>query len=79
MKEWKDWPPYSPDLNPIENIWGIIKTQLMKKEINKRSELIKIIKEEYDSISEEIITRLVESFPSRLHQWIEKEGDRILY
>ena len=39
-----------------------------KKEINKRSELIKIIKEEYDSISEEIITRLVESFPIRLHQ-----------
>ena len=51
----------------------------MKKEINKSSELIKIIKEEYDSISEETITRLIELFPSRLHQWIEKELDRILY
>ena len=40
MKEWKDNPPYSPDLNTIENILGIIKSQLMKKEINKRSELI---------------------------------------
>ena len=26
-----DWPPYSPDLNPIENIRGIIKGRFTKK------------------------------------------------
>ena len=31
MKELKNWPLYSPDLNPIENILGIIKIQLMIK------------------------------------------------
>ena len=77
MKECKDWPQYSPDLNPIENIWGIIKSQLMKKEINKRSELILEIKNAYDSISDEVISNLIESFPSRLQQWIENERDRI--
>ena len=35
MKECKDWTPYSLNLNPIENIWGIIKSQLMMKKINK--------------------------------------------
>ena len=66
MEEFKDCPPYSPDLNPIENIWEIIKSQLMKKEINKRSELILEIKSAYDSINDEVISNLIESFPSRL-------------
>ena len=28
VKEILDWPPNSPDLNPIENVWGIIKREL---------------------------------------------------
>ena len=50
----------------------------MKKKINKRSELIRIIKEEYDSISEEAIARLIESFLSGLHKLIKKK-EIILY
>ena len=68
MKDCKDWQPYSPNLNPIENVWGIITSQLMKREINKRSELILEIKSPYDSISDEVILNLIESFPSRLQQ-----------
>jgi hypothetical protein len=29
--EFLDWPPYSPDLNPIENLWGILKENCDKK------------------------------------------------
>ena len=79
INEWKEWPAYSPDLNPIENVWGLIKSKLMKKEINKKSELIIEIKNAYNEIDDEAISNMIESFPSRLAECIENEGDRVPY
>ena len=25
-----DWPPYSPEMNPIENLWAIVKRKLLE-------------------------------------------------
>lgn len=34
------WPPYSPDLNPIENLWAIMKQEIYKLHVKPRSTLV---------------------------------------
>jgi len=44
-------PPYSPDLNPIENMWSKVKSILKKEEAKTDKKLIKAIKKALNSIS----------------------------
>ena len=62
-----------------KNVWGLIKSQSKKKEINKKSELIIEIKNAYNEIDDEAISNMIESFPSRLAECIENEGGRVIY
>jgi hypothetical protein len=71
-----DWPARSSDLNPIENIWGI-----MAKEINtkilpqNRQELIQSISDTWEQISVDCVQRTVLSMPRRLQMVIDGNGD----
>ncbi len=39
-----DWPGNSPNLNPIENCWSVMKMKLKNKEITSLPKLIQAIK-----------------------------------
>jgi transposase len=63
-----DWPPQSPDLNPIESLWRIIKEILIKEGFRARSriELIQKLNEVWNSILAVKIQELINSMPQRM-------------
>lgn len=80
-----DWPSNSPDLNPIENLWAILKRRVEKQVnilvIKKKSITIDvfldIIQKEWEGIEPEIFINLIRSMQSRLEQVIEGNGNKI--
>jgi hypothetical protein len=71
------WPPNSPDLNPIEMMWGIMKHQLNMGEIKYRSQAIIEIRRVWDNIPQESVDRLCASFPTRVEMMNDAGGQTI--
>ena len=74
-----EWPRYSPDLNPIENIWGIMAGKLRKKNISTQFEVIELVNQEWKKIDQEQIDNWIDSMSGRIIEWIDHDGDRIKY
>ena len=82
-KEYKikviDFPPYSPDLNPIENIWEKIKKEIMKKEYQTLSVMTKDIWKVLDNITESQLRNYSASMNDRMKSWLQLKGSITKY
>ncbi len=58
-----DWPAHSPDLNPIKNLWGIVKRKMRDTRPNNADDLKAAIKATCSSITPEQCHRLIVSMP----------------
>ena len=72
-----NWPANSPDLNPIEHLWSILKRRIHKDSPQTMEEFKKKVLEEWENIPQNIIDNLVRSFKKRLLIAVEKEGKQI--
>ena len=79
VPEVMDWPSNSPDLNPIENLWAIVKRNVELCRPSNLSELERFLEEEWGNIPNSLIINLVNSMPQRCREVIEKNGERISY
>ncbi len=76
-----DWPPQSPDMNPIEKLWAIIKARRKKKYgvPKTRDELIEQIFDIWNSIEPELIEKLANSINNRVLAVLKAKGKATKY
>jgi len=71
-----NWPPQSPDMNPIENLWAIIKARRKKKYgvPTSRNELIEQIFDIWNDIDVGLVHTLAESANKRVQAVLKANG-----
>jgi hypothetical protein len=69
-----DFPPYSPDLNPIENLWNDLARRVEKRPARNWEELQDIVAEEWEKTDKELMRRLARSMPQRMQAVKHVEG-----
>ena len=81
------WPSYSPDLNPIENVWAILKHNVekkvksivaTKKSVSKEA-FIALVEKEWVNLLLEVITSNICSMSNCIKACIEMEGGHTMY
>lgn len=74
-----NWPPNSPDLNPIENAWGIIKPQVYRQEYYTLEQLKAAVLHAWAALPLSMLRNLMLSMPKRVDKVLRNRGAYIGY
>jgi transposase len=72
----KDWPPYSPDLSPIEELWGELERRRSEQfgVAATQDELKQQLREIWKAIPQSVIDNFVASFRTKLRRCVAARG-----
>ncbi|GFT00857.1 transposable element Tcb1 transposase [Trichonephila clavipes] len=67
-------PPQSPYLNPIEHLWDLLERKTRQHHITSKEMLKRVVVTEWNTISSEETSKLVQSMPKRLTEVLRRKG-----
>lgn len=73
------WPSMSPDINPIENVWGLMKMKIARKWKSSLKSSTRLLQATWKELPLQLAENLVDSLPTRISMLIERKGDYIGY
>jgi transposase len=79
VKLLQHWPPSSPDLSPIENLWSIVDAKVQARGCNTFDEFVAAVQQEWAAVSKELCEELIGSMKRRVVECIEAEGGKTGY
>ena len=68
------WPSFSPDLNPVENLWDELERRVKKHQSKNLQELELHLTQEWNNIELSVLEKLVDSVASRSHECVKMKG-----
>ena len=74
-----EFPPYSPDLNVIENMWAYLVKKVDEHRSRNREELARWVQQEWDDLPKEYFSTLFASYTRRCQAIIDADGSHTMY
>lgn len=76
-----EWPPNSPDMNPIEHLWDYLKRKIRSRgaAVANHNQLVAVAIEEWETIPQAFVEDLIRSMPRRMNAVIRSRGGSTRY
>ena len=73
------WPPSSPDINPIENVWSILKRKIYEggRQFTSKQQLWEAVLTSCKYIQAETVHKLTSSMDARIVKLISNQGSYV--
>jgi len=86
IKEWRErhacgvslldnWPPNSPDLSPIENLWGIVAAKMDAAGCVSFEEFRRELQRQWEALPQRMLQHMISSVPKRIRECSSRGGD----